>query len=436
VPLLAALYPIVTGTRITVQEAIGEYGLGKGGFGAGWIDRLLLKIQQSRFLRRTLSRPLLLSLRNTVRRKIRLVLTLVTLIMAGTIFIVVFSLRATMLDTLDAWMEYYQYDVAIQFERDYRVERVVRETLSVPGVVEAECWGFYNTRRERPDGSDSDNIILFAPPADTKLAKPTIIEGRWLRPDDTNALVMSSVVRRNEPDLHVGAEVILKIEGREDRWQIVGVATGGFPMATLYANYPYFARVAHDMGRAEYVFATTEGHDLDFQAEVSRALEERFEHIGFDIGATSKSEEEIAEGEAIFEVIIVLLLIMAVLLAVIGGLGLLGTMSINVLERTREIGVIRAVGASNSDVMRIFIVEGIIIGLLSWLIGTILAYPVSKLLSDLIGTQLLSAPLTYTFSINGVVIWLIIAIVLAALASFLPAWNASRLTVREVLAYE
>jgi putative ABC transport system permease protein len=123
VPLLAALYPIVAGTRVTVQAPISEYGLGKGGFGGGWIDRLLLKMQRSRFLRRTLSRPLLLSLRNTVRRKVRLVLTLVTLILAGTIFIVVFSLRATMLDTLDAWMEYYQYDVAIQFERDYRVER-------------------------------------------------------------------------------------------------------------------------------------------------------------------------------------------------------------------------------------------------------------------------------------------------------------------------
>jgi putative ABC transport system permease protein len=86
--------------------------------------------------------------------------------------------------------------------------------------------------------------------------------------------------------------------------------------------------------------------------------------------------------------------------------------------------------------MQIFVVEGIIIGLLSWLIGTILAIPVSKLLSDLIGTQFLSAPLSYTFSYNGVLIWLIMTIGLAALASFLPAWNASRLTVREVLAYE
>jgi putative ABC transport system permease protein len=69
-------------------------------------------------------------------------------------------------------------------------------------------------------------------------------------------------------------------------------------------------------------------------------------------------------------------------------------------------------------------------------LGVILAYPVSKLLSDAVGRQFLSTPLDYTFSMSGVLIWLVVVIVLSALASFLPAWNASRLTVREVLAYE
>jgi putative ABC transport system permease protein len=165
-------------------------------------------------------------------------------------------------------------------------------------------------------------------------------------------------------------------------------------------------------------------------------MENRFEYLGMDVGLSSKSAEEITEVIAIFEVIVVLLLIMAFLLAVIGGLGLMGTMSINVLERTREIGVMRAIGASNRSVRRVFIIEGIIIGVISWLIGVILAYPLSKLLSDIIGQQFLNAPLVYTFSLTGAIIWLVLVIVLAAVASFLPAWNASRITVREVLAYE
>jgi putative ABC transport system permease protein len=155
-----------------------------------------------------------------------------------------------------------------------------------------------------------------------------------------------------------------------------------------------------------------------------------------DVGATAKIEEEMAEVEALFEVIMVLLLSMAVLLAVIGGLGLMGTMSINVIERIREIGVMRAIGASNQSVRRIFIVEGILIGLISWLVGALLAFPLSWLLGDAIGEQFLNTSLNHVFSIWGAMLWLGLVVILAAIASFIPAWNASRVTVREVLAYE
>ncbi len=234
----------------------------------------------------------------------------------------------------------------------------------------------------------------------------------------------------------MGDEIILKMAGREGPWQVVGVATGGFPVGTMFANYPYFSQAVRDVGRAEWVFTSTEQHDLDSQTQTAQAMEDHFEHIGMDVGLSTKVAEERAEVIALFEVIIVLLLIMAFLLAVIGGLGLMGTMSINVLERTREIGVMRAIGASNRSVRGIFITEGVIIGILSWLVGAILAYPVSKVLSGLIGDQFLQAPLTYTFSFFGAFLWLVVVVILAAVASFLPAWNASRVTVREVLAYE
>ncbi len=436
VPLVAAIYPIMVGARVTVREAISEYGLGRGQFGSSWIDRLVLAIQNSRLLRRRISRPLMLSIRNTFRRKTRLFFTLLTLILGGAVFITVFTVRVSMLSTLDSWMAYFQYDVAVQFERPYRVERIIRETLDIPGVTEAETWGFYNTRRERPDGSVGDNLILFAPPAETDLVNPTVIEGRWLNAGEEGAVVVNSIFLRTEPDLSLGDEVMLKIEGREVPFTIVGVATGGMPMATVFVDYDDFSRVAHDVGRAEWVFTATKQHDIEYQAKIAQALENRFERLGMDVGVTTKATEEITEATAIFEVIIVLLLIMAVLLAVIGGLGLMGTMSINVLERTREIGVMRAIGASNRSVRRIFVTEGIIIGIISWVVGTILAYPVSKLLSDVIGHQFLNAPLVYNFSLIGAGIWLVLVIILASLASFLPAWNASRITVREVLSYE
>jgi putative ABC transport system permease protein len=138
----------------------------------------------------------------------------------------------------------------------------------------------------------------------------------------------------------------------------------------------------------------------------------------------------------IFDVIVSLLVVMAVLLALVGGLGLMGTMSINVLERTREIGVLRAIGAPNRAVAQVFILEGIGIGLLSWLLGAALAIPMSRGLNAAVGGAIMGVPLTYAYSMPGLWLWLVVVLLLSALASLIPARNASRLTVREVLAYE
>ncbi|HID53568.1 MAG TPA: FtsX-like permease family protein, partial [Anaerolineae bacterium] len=138
----------------------------------------------------------------------------------------------------------------------------------------------------------------------------------------------------------------------------------------------------------------------------------------------------------IFNVIIAFLMFMAVLLGVVGGLGLMGTMSINVIERTREIGVMRAIGASDGAVLRIVLLEGVLIGLISWIIGGLAAIPASRWLASAVGNTLFQAEPSYSFSPQGALLWLFVVLLLALFASYLPARNASRLTVREVLSYE
>jgi putative ABC transport system permease protein len=117
-------------------------------------------------------------------------------------------------------------------------------------------------------------------------------------------------------------------------------------------------------------------------------------------------------------------------------LGLAGTMSLNVLERTREIGVMRAIGASTSAVLRIVLVEGLTIGVLSWGLGVALAVPLAWGLGRAIGITLLGLPLAWVFSATGAVAWLIAVLLLSLVASTLPAWNASKVSVREALTYE
>lgn len=434
-PTLAALVPVVTGSRISVREAISSYGLGKGAFGAGLLDRLLVNSDRLPPLR-ALPRPILLSLRNTIRRKGRLALTLTTLTLGGAIFISVFSVRDSLNRTLDDMYRYLQFDVWVGFDRFYRIDYIQREALKVPGVVAVESWGGANARRVRADGAESKNIRITAPPAATRMLQPTILQGRWLLPDDENALVINSEVLEIEPDIRLGDAIVLNIDERKTTWRVVGVVRGLLIGPVAYAHYPYFARVTENVGRAGWVQAIIERHDPDSQARMVRALSDRFEQIGVRVSETGSSTSDRASTEAQFDILFTLLMIMAVLLGVVGGLGLMGTMSINVIERTREIGVLRAIGASTHSVIRIVLVEGVIIGLISWAAGALLSFPLSKLLSNIVGVQFLDTPLSYTFSTFGLALWLATVVVLAALSSFLPAWNASRLTVRDVLAYE
>ncbi len=427
VPLAAALYPVLGGTRITVRQAIGNYGLGEAGRGP--LDRLLERV-------RGLPRPVLLSLRNTFRRKGRLALTLLTLTLAGGMFIGVLSVRDSLLGTLDESFKYWNYDVQVEFSRAYRIEQLERETLGVPGTTAVESWGYRAAHRVRADDTESDMLFVVALPAATQMLRPTVLEGRWLLPDDENAVVINSEFLRKEPGMKVGDEITLKMGLREGPWRVVGLVRGIFAPPMAYGNYPYVSQVVRAVGQGERVQVVTARHDAAFAAEVAKALEGRFRRLGLRLSAIQTTPDQRAQIAANMDVLVVFLLIMAVLLAVVGGLGLMGTMSMNVLERTREIGVLRAIGASDGAVLRVVLAEGVLIGLLSWFVGGVLAYPLGQALTTTIGTTMMSTKLTYIFSLRGAALWLVLVILLAAAASFLPAWNASRLTVRDVLAYE
>jgi len=428
VPVIAALYPVISGTRLTVREAMSEGG--GASYGESIVDRIIQRV-------RAFPRPVLLSLRNTFRRKGRVALTLMTLTLGGAIFIGVFSVRDSLLLTFeDILNSLFNYDVAVTLERDYREDYVVSEALRVPGVTEAETWRVSGARRINPDGTEGSTITMWGVPAESKMVQPTVISGRWLMPSDENAIVLSSGVLETEDDIEVGDELVVSIQGRDTTWRVVGEAVTIGSAAWGYVRYDAYGRASRDVGAASSLYVRTDPRTPETQNQVATALDEHFTRLGINVVGT-QTGSNIREQQATFvNVIIIALLAMAVLIAVVGGLGLMGTMSLNVLERTREIGIMRAIGASDGRVLQVVMIEGLVLGLLSWMLGALLAFPISQLLSNQVGMLLFSFPLSFSFSPLGAGLWLAIALVLSAVASFLPAWNASRVTVRDVLAYE
>jgi len=430
VPLVAALVPVLRGAAVTVREAIADAGVGNPGVGV--LDRILSRI-------RGLSRPVQLSLRNTFRRRARLILTLLMLVLGGMIFMTIGSVRASLSSLIEAGLAYSQYDIQVSFGIPYRLPKIDGALYQVAGVAEVEGWVTGLATRQRADGSESNPITIIGLPAASQMVQPTLTAGRWLQPEDENAVVVSTQLLTTDPDIEVGDTILLDRDGRESPWLVIGIVqvlSGPPNFIPAYANYPYVARYTGKVMRGDSAQVKIINDGRTTPAEVATQLQEVLEAQGFNVVSlfTINRIRQISGG--IFDIIVYLLSAMGVLIAAVGALGLMGTMSTNVLERTREIGVMRAIGATDGAIQRIVIVEGVIIGLISWLIGAVLAYPIGAVISTGVGQVLFSADLPYTFSATGVIIWFFIVSFLAAIASFLPAWNASRLTVREVLAYE
>jgi putative ABC transport system permease protein len=439
VPVIAALIPIRSGTSITIREALSSEGVPQS-YGTGLLDRLLQSV-------RGLPRPVLLSLRNTFRRKARVMLTLITLTLAGAFFISVFSIKGSLEQTIEEMItSLYNYDIEVYLNHSYRADNVINEALNVPGVVAAEPMAIAKARRVFTTDKNSQNILpddregtdmqIFGVPPDTQTMHPPILEGRWLLPGDDNALVISVGMLKEDSDIQIGDEIVLNIEDKKTTWRVVGILKAIGESRWAYAPYDHYAHITREVGQTSYVRIVTSQHSGEFQTQTANRLEDHFQSQSIDVSST-KTMHEMSEGDkATIEVITMSLLFIALLVAIVGSLGLAGTMSLNVIERTREIGIMRAIGASDVAILQVFMIEGMLLGLISWCLGALISLPVSKGMSHAMGMMLLSSPLSFSPSGNGIIVWFVLSLVLAAVASFLPAWKATHVTVRDVLAYE
>lgn len=188
ISLLAASVPIYKGSRMTVRQAISDYGIDETEFGTNRVDALVVRV-------RGLSQPLLLSLRNTFRRRARLVLTVGILAVSGATFMAALNVGASWTHTVDVAFEYRHYDMEIRLVEPYPVARVKEAVDQVAGVADTEYWQQIIGVQKQPDGTDGIRLRLTGLPPMTKTIDFPVIEGRWLRPDDTNAMVINNVLR-------------------------------------------------------------------------------------------------------------------------------------------------------------------------------------------------------------------------------------------------
>ena len=444
VPLIAGLVPVLNGSRVTVLRALSG-GLAEDQMQAkagedrvSWWDRVQLRATHLLARRRIhFPRPFVISIRNTFRRKGRLALTLFTLTMGGAIFIAVFNVRVTLHDYIGQIGKYFAADVSLDFDRPYRLIEIEQALKNVDGIQHVEGWQFVSGELLDENNEVLENINVFGPPAESELIEPILVSGRWIRAGDVRKLAVSEGALQYFPDLQPGDTVNLKIEGRDEVWEVVGVFKFVDREGVLaYAPYEYISKVNHLVNRAYSFRLVTDRHDRPYQDAKAEELDQYLRDRGFKVRVAEAGRASLDTAVESLDTLVVFLLIMAILTAVVGSMGLTGTMGMNVLERTREIGIMRAIGADDRAVMRTVIAEGMVIGVISFGLAVLLSIPFTYLLSTIVSLAVFQTPIQVVFTYMGYAIWLGLVLVLSAIASILPARNAARLTIREVLAYE
>ena len=419
-PLIAAAFPVLRGAGVPVRVALSNFGLSQTTFGASAFDRALTRIGGTFSL-------VMLAIRNSFRRRMRLALTLLTLAAGGLFFLSALNVRSSMISTLDHMFAARKFDLSLSFANPSELEKIKKAVNNTPGIKRAEGWFI-------TEATLTNRFSVVALPTDTQLLDLEIIEGRNLAPDDTDAIVINNALAGRESKMRVGQTVVLRIGEAESTWHVVGIAREAFspsvayvPLSFMHQRYP---------GMVNNLRLALVNSDVDAIGAVREDLDRNLEQQGVRARSSSSTAESRFAFDQHMLMIYVFMIVMSAIIGGVGGLGLMTTMSLNVFERRREMGVMRALGATPRIVWLMIVAEGIVIGVLSWAIAALLAWPISKGIGNLLVQVIFRGGLDFTFEPLGLLIWMLVSVGLSALASFLPAWKASRATVREALAYE
>lgn len=432
VPFAVAALPILRTSRLTVRQALEQHGAripAKEGrtFSAlaasGWLDRVTL-----------------LSIRNALRRRTRLLLTVGLLTAGGALFL-------SALNTARAWesisarvFENRSYDVEIRLDTPATDAARLKE---LPGIRTLEAWGYSRTAlykpgeidvvRSYPDGSHG-SFALMAPPPETELVKFPLIAGRWLRADDEDAVVLNHLAVVQSPRTKVGDHISLSLHGKPTVWKVVGIVEEVGSPAVAYVPQASFARASGEPDRVQMLRIATTAKDPTERTEMIRAIDRHLgqNHVSVE-SVVPLTMLRTAMGDHVI-ILIRLLLAMAGLMLIVGLLGLGSVTSTNVLERSREIGILKTIGATPSRIVQLVMTEAWIAALLSFGTAVLVSVPLSAAIGSVVGKLAFRLQLPLQIVPEGIALWFVLALAVASVAAWLPARRAARMTIWKALA--
>lgn len=431
-PIVLSLPAILKGTNLSVHDALSNYGISPDAIkatakplSATWVPRWLV-----------------FATRNSLRQKKRLIVTVLTMALGVAIFSTGFNVRQSLANLLADYDASMKHDVQVVFNGQIPREHAVSTFADIGNVDRIETWnGGRGELQSRIVNAATlttgGGLGLVALPFDTDLFKPRLVQGRWLKKADPPEVVFNQQAMELYGSPAIGSHQSLDIAGKTLVVTLVGVIEE-LEKAKVYVDQtPYDATANPDHHINSLMFVAKDKRYSEVMA-LKRDIEAAIASSDLSVLYVMSQAERVKVIYDHLNIILTVIVFLSLLVLVVSALGMASATGITIQERTREIGVLRSIGATPLMIFQLFVAEGMIASLASILSGLLLAWPLSKVAAVFFGKLMLGegAALRYAFSWVGLAIVLGTTLVFGWLASRVPARRAIQISTRDALAYE
>ncbi|MFV8752313.1 ABC transporter permease [Nannocystaceae bacterium ST9] len=367
----------------------------------------------------------------------RVATTIATTALGVAIFSTGFNVRQSLFEFVTTTRDSMRHDVQVVLDEPMDEAAFRAVFADVAGIEAVEAWTGGKGELQSRVASTDEAVGIVALPLDSRMLAASMSEGRWLGSLVEPEIVANQAALERLGMPRVGDPLTIRVGGQPRHATLVGVIEE-FDRPKIYVVNHIYAAWANPEQLVNTLLFAAEDDDFAGVMALKRAIEQAVDSSELDVLYVMSQAERAKIIVDHLNIILVTLLVLAFLVLSVSALGMASAMSISVMERTREIGVMRAIGATPARVVRIFVGEGMAASMAGLVLGLALSWPLSRVAAKLFGTLMLGegGVLRFAFSPVGFAITLVTSIGFAYLASRLPASVAGRLSVREALAYE
>lgn len=417
-PVLVAMPSVLRWSNVAVTDALQH-------FGANPEQDKTVRFERAAVL---FSLDFRMGLRNAFRKPQRTLMTAATLGLGVLVFMIAMNTRTSLLHTAQTEEKARRYDVLVGFDEPIEARRVSWMS-AFPIVERAETWRIERVGIASSSTREKESFRLFRVPDDSDMMDPNVLAGRWLSDGTSDGIVINHRLQQTRQELKPGSRISLDVNGQSLTTDVIGVIKEFGPPSLYILDAEYRARLKDDDDRVNAGFVRLKEPSEQNLAALTALMESHFKLAQVRITGlqSGKIASRVIRGH--LDVIVATLLVLALLVISVSGLGMTSAVSCNVFERSRELAILRSIGSTPSAIHRILSSEAITIAVVGWFCALLLSALISAPVSNYFGQALVEYPFDFQFSPLGIAISFGIAVLLAILSSIAPARLVNRKSV-------